>query len=218
MADWSTAQSDLRKLLADDSTDKLSWRKTVFGQVDGTNKTFKTFEFRRVTDFTTAVAPLGVYVNDVLVNVVSDYLEVGQFECSDAPVAGSKIESTYYMQWFTDSEIESYLQSGANWLGYTDSYTKVIGGLRPSVLQYSAGDAYSHLALRLSRTLSENFKLEDMPKEAVRELISAYRTAAEHAYDQALKRRDEFYTRQGQALQPLFANIIGGATDPQPKT
>lgn len=218
MSTWTTAQSDLRKLLADDATDKLSWRKNVFGQVDGVNKTFKTFEFRRVTDFTTATTPLGVYVNDTLVNVVSDYLEVGQFEASDAPAAGSKIEATYYMQWFTDLEIESYLQSGANWLGFTSTFTAVVPGLRPSNLQYAAGDAYSHLALRLSRTLSENFKLEDMPKEAVRELISAYRTAAEHAYDQALKRRDEFYTRQGQALQPLFANIIGGATDPQPKS
>lgn len=218
MADWLTSESDLRKLLADDPTDKLSWRKTVFGQVDGVNKTFKTFEFRRVTDFTTATTPLGVFVNDAAVTVASDYTDVGQFELSAAPTAGQTINATYYMQWFTDDEVDSYLQSGANWLGFTDTFLQVVPGLRPSVLQYAAGDAYSHLSLRLSRTLSENFKLEDMPKEAVRELISAYRTAAEHAYDQALKRRDEFYTRQGQALQPLFANIIGGATDPQPKT
>jgi hypothetical protein len=214
---WTDAALDLRKLLADVGTEKLSWRKPVFGLVNGDNTTFKTFEYRRVTDFTDADIPLGVYVDNAQVSVASDDVTMGEFSLGSAPDEGSTVEATYYMQWFKDDEIETFIQSGANWLGFTTTFLDTLPGLRPSVLQYAAGDAYSNLALRYTRTLSDHFKLEDMPKDAVREMIAAYRAAATAAYEQALKRRDEFYTRQGQALQPLFASIEGHVSDPQPK-
>src|SRR4051812_40061779 len=102
---WSTAVSDLRRKLADNTTDKLSWRKTVFGQLDGTNHSFKTYERRRVTDFSTIIpsddpGPVGVYVDNIKVQVTSDDVVVGQFVLETAPNNGSRIEATYYNQWF----------------------------------------------------------------------------------------------------------------------
>lgn len=48
---WATRIDDLRAILSDGATDKLRHRKRVFGKQDSANTRFKTFEFRRVTDF-----------------------------------------------------------------------------------------------------------------------------------------------------------------------
>ena len=68
---WSTSVADLRAWLNDGPTDKLVSRKRCLGRIDGSNKIFKTFEFRRVTDFTTATSPFGVYVGPTQIGPLS---------------------------------------------------------------------------------------------------------------------------------------------------
>lgn len=56
---WTTAASDLRTSLSDNSKDKHCYRKSVFGELNGTNTRFKTLEFRRINNFaeTDTLAP-----------------------------------------------------------------------------------------------------------------------------------------------------------------
>jgi hypothetical protein len=216
---WTNAVTQLRKRLADNDTDKLSWRKMVFGQVNGTNTIFKTYEWRRVTDFTTAPSDstLGVYVNDIKVAVTDDDLSVGQFTLENAPVEGDTINATYYNQWFIDNELESFLITACQWLGLGEDYTKIPDGLRPGALKYACAEAYQQLALRW-RQMGEMYRVEDLPRQGIQDMINEYSEAAKAMFEDAFKTRDDFYDgRQGQAKQPLFATVIGAAPNPQPK-
>ena len=113
---WTTALQDLRNHLSDGATDRYHFRKRCFGEIDGTNTRFKTFEFRRVTDFTQEE---GVYINGVLQpasGVSSDSLIPGEFILQTAPSDGSIVEASYYTQWFLDSELEDFLKQSSRWL------------------------------------------------------------------------------------------------------
>lgn len=218
---WLTAVSDLRKKLGDNDMDKLSWRKTIFGVLNGNNTAFKTYEWRRVTDFTLLSASdtsvLGVFVNNSKVSVTSDDLTSGQFTVSDAPENGDTIQATYYNQWFVDDELDSFLRSACNFLGLGDDYTEIEFGLRPAALEYAGGDAFKQLALRW-RQLGEMYRVEDLPRQGIDQFIKDYNDAAVKDYDMATKKRNDFYDgRQGQAMQPLSSNIVGTVWDPQPK-
>src|SRR5512135_546208 len=96
---WSTAISDLRTLLNDNPLNRYCYRKKVFGKLDGVNVNFKTFEFRRVTDFTTAELPLAVYLNGSPIDVSkieNDNTVTGEFALVDAPIDGDELTATYY--------------------------------------------------------------------------------------------------------------------------
>jgi hypothetical protein len=206
---WTTAVTELRQLLNDGPTDRLRHRKRVFGDVNGTNVVFKTLEFRRVTNFTTAVAPLGVFVNGSPVTVATDFAEVGEFNLSAAPVDGDVVEATYYTQHFLDAELEQYAKNGALWLTSSDDLNAIVGGLRPAVLNWGAGDAYQKLALKWAERLSETYRLEDQPDPDRQTNPNMYQKLAQDFYKKAKSLRDDFYTRQGQNLQPLFGVARG---------
>jgi len=216
---WTTAVDDLRLKLSDTQLDKLRAFKRVFGQIDGTNTVFKTFEYRRVTDFTTADAPLGVYINQIRIDatsVASDDLQTGFFTLADAPAAGDVIECTYYTQFFFDSNIQDFLRLSAQWLGIGTDYTNVPLGLQPSSLQYAAGEAYQKLAMRFAEHLSETYRLEDAPDAERFKLVDEYKRMAEDCRSSATVLRDQYYTRQGQSLQPLFAVNRGNVKEVAP--
>ena len=80
---WTTSLADLRKLLNDGPKDKLRYRKRVIGIQNGANLIFKTFEFRRTESLVGATAPVGVYVDDTPVTVVSDDVPSGEFVRSE---------------------------------------------------------------------------------------------------------------------------------------
>lgn len=205
---WSTAVTDLRNFLSDGPTDRLRWRKRVLGDIDGTNKRFKTFEFRRVTTFVGITAPLGVYVDGTKVNVTVDDLPSGEFTIS-APAAGTVVEATYYMQWFIDSELQDFLIHSSNWLLSTDDFTQIPPGLVPAAENYAAFEAYMKMALRWTERLSETYRLEDAPDKDRITIVQYFKELADSRRETALKLRDEYYTRQGMALQPLFRSIPG---------
>lgn len=213
---WDTSLLELRNLVSDGAADRLRYRKRVFGKIDGTNVTFKTFEFRRVTDLSAAVAPEGAYVDGVTAAVLSDVPIVGEFVLSVPPTDGQVVEATYYAYWFTDDEINMFMSSAAQWLSYI-TVDQIPPGLRPAALHYGAQAAYQKLSTKWAESISETYRLEDAPKDGAFEIVTKYQEAAKMMHDKSFQLRDDFYTRSGQALQPLFSSIAGRVSDPVPK-
>lgn len=213
---WTTAVEDLRTFLSDGVTDKLSAMKKVINAPNGTLTMFKTFEARRITDFTTAVAPLGVYVNGVLATVSADDLTSGYFTLAAAPADGAMIEATYYLQWFIDDELEIFLRNGSQWLLQGDDWTGTPDGLQPACLYYAAADAYQKLALQWARHMSEIYRTEDAPDKNRMSLVDQYGKEAERLRAQAKGLRDSYYTKSGQNLQALFGSISGHVREVAP--
>jgi hypothetical protein len=217
---WTTATDDLRTQLSDGAEDKFRYRKQVFGKVDGVNTLFKTFEFRRVTDFTAPTDRLGVYVNGVQQSgaaLAADILETGEFEFVTAPTNGQRVEATYYLQWFTDAELDTFLRLSCNWLAKGDDYSQIEQGLRPAAIAYAQGIAYEKLALRWSEKLSETYLLQDQIDKDRFALAEMYQKWGADFKKQADKIRRDFYSRAGQQEQPSWGSIFGGVADPVPK-
>lgn len=209
---WLNPELDLRTLLSDGPTDKYRYRKKVFGEVDGANLHYKTFEFRRLTDFTSATAPLGVYVNGVILpslSITSDNPTTGDFYLALPIAVRAKVEASYYVQWFLDSEIQEFLRLAANWLSLGDDYTQIPQGLRPAALKYSASDAYQKLSLRWAEHLSDGFLLNDAPFPKEMSPVDNYRKLSESFRKEAFDGAKFYYTRAGQNEQPLFAFNLG---------
>lgn len=214
---WSGAVTELRQLLSDGDTDKLRYRKRVIGYINGTNRVFKTFEFRRITNLITASAPLGVYVDGTAATVVADHSDVGEFELTTAPTDGSVVEASYYIQWFLDTELNTFLIRASEWLLFGENYSNLPDGLKPAAKFYAAKLACEKLALRWAEALSETYMLEDAPRSQDKLPINQYAALAKQYMAQAENARDSYYTRSGQSLAPLFGSIAGTIPDVVPK-
>jgi hypothetical protein len=214
---WDTAIADIRAYLSDGAKDKYRFRKKVFGEIDGNNTRFKTLEIRRITDFTSSDLPEGVFVNGELATVSEDSVETGDFIMQDAPTEGQRIEASYYSQYFLDEELNKFLQNASNWLSLGPQYVNIQPGLVPAAIQFAAGDAYRKLAMKFAEHQSEQYRVEDSQDPKRLEIVAQYEAASKAAYEQAKNFRNEFYTRAGQPLQPLFLSLSGAVQDPQPK-
>ena len=220
---WTTAINDLRSLISDGSTDRYCYRKKCFGNVDGTNNSFKTFEFRRIIDFTNSsqnIAPLGVYVDSVRVtpsNVSSDSVATGEFTLATAPTAGQVVEASYYYQWFLDSELSTFLTEASEFLGFAGDYTQIAPGLQPAAKYYAAGESYHKMATRWSTRASEMYLVEDAPNQKNMGVAATYLKLANDCKEQSRKLREDYYTRNSQASAPLYSNSFGSvpAVTPQ---
>lgn len=216
---WSTSATDLRNLISDGPTDKRAYRKKVVGYVDGTNTTFKTFEWRRTSDFTASGVGTGVFVNNVQGTVTSDTPSTGEFALSVAPPYGTGVAvyATYYYQWFLDSEIAVFLKSSAQWLGFSNDPTVIPEGLQPAALHFAAQEAYSKIAMFWSIRISESYMLEDAPAPDTKGPVEQFIEMSKYFREKAIELRDNFYTRQGQSLAPMSTSIAGivGAVTPR---
>lgn len=221
---WTTASSELRGILSDGPLDKLRYRKYIIGIQDGTNTAFKTLEFRRVSDFKDPLlsTTLGVFKNgvrlDPVTDISSDDLDSAEFILAAAPINSDKILCTYYIQWFLDSELSVFLANSSRWLGFSDDFTQIPTGLQPSALKYCAADAYQKMSMRWAEHLSETFRTEDSVDPKRMEIVSAYQKAALDYRKEATVLRDQFYTRQGQSLSPLFGSNLGRVRDVPPRS
>ena len=214
---WSTAVSDVRVVLSDGPTDKLRYRKAILGNIDGSNKTFKTFENRRVTNFTTSSAPLGVYDAGTLVTVSTDDLESGEFTLVTAPNPGDSVRCTYYVQWFNDSEIQQFLTTASEWITGADDWTQIGNALWPAAKTFSAATAYQKLVTRFATNLAETYQLYDAPDEKRFDPIKTYSDISEKMFKLAFELRDDVYkNRQGQALAPISGTVRGRVRDVPP--
>lgn len=214
---WDTANLDLRTFLSDGDKDKLAFRKQVLGELDSVNVVFKTFEFRRVTDFTQSSSPLGVYLNGVLLgSVASDDTDTGIFVLNQAPGVSDRLEAAYYYQWFLDAEINDFILKASNWLGILDPKT-IPFGLQSAALHFGAQSAYLKQAMRWRLNSSATYRMEDAPDPKQKGLTDEYTRLAEFMNKKAHSLRDDFYTRQGQSLQPLTGYSLGRVFDPTPR-
>lgn len=217
---WLDPIGDLRTLLSDGPTDKLRANQKIFGTQNGTNLLFKTFEFRRVTNFADpdTLPPLGYYLNDVL--------QTSAVVASDDPITGyttftgltigpdDLLNATFYVQWFTDAELTTFLVLASNWIGQDDQYGNTPSGLKTALLQYAMGQAYQKLALKYAESLQSTYRLEDKPDPEFLKLVSAYQDAADNYLGMAKDTRDDFYSRKGQSLSPYSRNVIGNIRQP----
>lgn len=225
---WLTAESDLRTSLSDNSKDKHCYRKSVFGELNGTNKRFKTLEFRRknnfaitlITDPDYTAPPLGVWLNGVLLAtaaIASDNPETGDFELVTAPVDGDMLEASYYAQWFNNDEITQFLRFSCNWLALGDDFLQIPQGLRPPAIKYAAAEAYQKLASRWSQMLSEQYLRQDAQEKGRFAIVDAWMKAAETNRKEAYKSRNDYYSRSGQSNIPYASSIRGTVPNPVPK-
>ncbi len=220
MSTWTTALTDLRTLLSDGDADRYAYRKKCFGEVNGTNLSFKTMEFRRVSNFTTAVTPLGVYVDGVRLpaaSATSDDVATGEFVLAHAPTNGQSVEATYYYRWFVDTELTTFLTAASEWLGGGTDYTLIQEGLRPAAKYYAAQEAMHKMAARWVERMSEQYLVEDAPDPRNQGVADSYRRLADDYKKKSLELRDQFYTRQGQPLQPLFGNNFRAVREVVPR-
>lgn len=214
---WDTSLADLRSLISDGPEDKYNFRKKVFGQVDGANVNFKTLEVRRITDFTTSAAPFGIYVNNALVTVTTDFVDSGEFTLAVAPNSGDVIEASYYSQWFLDSELTTFLTMSARWCLAVDDVTTVPSGLIPAALHYGAAEAYQKLSLRFSRMKSDEYRVEDAQDKRQIDMALSYQKSATSERQTAETLRSQFYTRNDQYKSPLYNTASGFVPSVQPK-
>lgn len=216
MSTWTTAASDLRTLISDGPNDHYVYRKKCFGPCDGSNRSFKSFEPRRVTDFTTSVAPLQVYKGSTAVTVTTDYTTQGEFVLTTAPVDGDVITASYYYQWFVDAELVTFLTSAAEWIGSGPLYDNIPEGLRPAAKYYAAQEAMHKLAVRFAERMSEMYLLEDAPDPKVVGVADSFRKLAADYKAKSETLRKQFYSRQDQAEAPLFGNNWGSVPEITP--
>jgi len=224
-ASTAAAITALRTLIKDNPTDKLCSMKQVIGTVDGSNLIFKTFEYRRVTDFTTNPTPfpLGVYKNgaalDPATDITADDTDSGTFQIDVSVVPSNRdsIRATYYYQWFTDTELDEFLQNASTWLGLGATYINLPDGLNASALRFAAQEAYLAAAMKYSTRASEVYKTEDAPSEDILKSMTAFKDMADSFMENAKDLRDDYYTRQGQSLSPLYGFSLGQVSDPTPR-
>lgn len=209
---WPTAVSDLRTQLSDNIQDRFNSEKRCFGPVNGTNVLFRSFEFRRVTNFTTAVFPMGVYVDEVLLpasGIATDDPTTGYFQLVTPPQNGSVVEATYYLQWFLDSELQFFLTTAAQWFDGGSDYTVYSGGMIPCLIKYACAEAYLKMAQKWRTWMSEMYRVEDQPKKPGFGPVDSFIKMAQDFRTEAEAARKEFYTRQDRNLQPLFGINLG---------
>lgn len=220
---WTTAVSDLRTLLNDLPTDRYCYRKKVFGDLNGVNVSYKTFEFRRQTDFTdgtSSAAPLGVYLNGVRVlpsAVASDDIATGEFSLVTAPADGGVLQATYYYRWFEDTELDTFLVQASRWLQLGTDFTQIPDGLNQGALYYAAMLALQKMALRWTTRASNSFLLEDQPKKEALEVAKTYTDLAGTFSKDATKYRNDYYTKSGQSLAALSVSSFGHVSAVAPR-
>lgn len=218
---WTTTQEardELRIFLADGPTDKFAHRKNVFGKKDGTNVSFKTFERRRITDLSTAIAPLGVYVDGALVTVSVDFQETGDFTLAVAPTSAKvSVEASYYYQWFNDTEIDLFLKNAAQWITSGSDPLLIADGLQPAAIHYAAQEAYSRLISWFTVRISETYKLENAPTTVPDAILESFIAQEKILKEKSEALRAQYYTRQDQNLAPRFKSLRGAVRDYVPK-
>jgi hypothetical protein len=217
---WSTARADLRVLLSDGPTDKLMAFKQVFGNQAASATVFKTFEKRRITDFSSTATdfPLGLYLSGQRLAAsacTTDNPETGFFVMAEPPTDANQLLATYYVQWFTDAELDGFLEKAAGWLNGGTDISLTQTGLQAAALQYANYEAMQKLSIMYATNPIETYRLEDSPNEKFVTMGDKYRAAANAALKQATQLRDDFYQgRKGAALAPRFGTIQGSVKNP----
>jgi hypothetical protein len=162
--DWLTSDAiaQLRSILGDGPTDKWEFKTNVFPTPDGVTTRFFVGQ-TRVVD-----ASLQVYLAGVETSVSgTPTYATGEFDLATAPGADDELQASFYYQWFLDSELAVFLDDAAQMLSLYDSATSgfvtlldtsassvsIAIGVRPSLLQFAAHNAYMRKAAETADSL-----------------------------------------------------------------
>lgn len=210
---YTQAITELRQLLGDTDKDKRSSRKKLIGNVDGDNKKFRAYDKRIVED------TLEIFVNGTIVPFSLDSANSSEIILNSAPEPNSKIEASYYWQWWNDDELKTFLKMGAESLGVVDEtnlkiWETVPDGLRGSLLYYAASHSVRRqIMFMINRRHSGEFLLEQDKggDEGFAELIKALEMTYEMFAKTGKSERDDFIQKRGQQKNPAFKLKAGSS-------
>jgi hypothetical protein len=217
MSAWATIQEaidDVRLAISDGPLDKPVFRKAVQGTKNGNNLIFQTFDSRRVTDFTTATAPFGVYVNDELVKVTSDQPEFGSLALESAPDNPDTVEASYYFQWFNDTQLAQFIKNAMQFYNGTTDVTQAPDVATTCIRSFALAEGYKELSVRWARDNAQKYRMEDAPDNKYGG--NPYIPLHNLCLKEAQAARKYIYTRQDQNEEALFASIHDGLPDVAP--
>lgn len=213
MSTYTEGIVELRQLLSDDKTDKRASRKKVIGDIDGTNTHFRTYDKRIIAD------TFQVFSGDdeITDSASLDDAISGEFTLSSPPDKNTKLTASYYFHWWTDTELQNFLNKGAESIGIDDpnhtsggdadqAYLQIPQGLRSAALYYAAGHAQKKLIqYMMNRRHSGEFQLEQDKggDEGFAAIITQMRSEMKDNFKQADTFRDDFYKRQGRRNAPV---------------
>jgi len=145
----SNAIASLRRRLSDGPTDKYVHQMDVDPMPDGVTRRFAVPDSRLVAN------TLLVTLDSVAVVPSSADLDEGTFVLASAPTATQKLAGSYYFQWFNDDELEEFLGSGSEMLGYDDGVEDetLPTQIRTVVLSFAAYYAYMKKAAQTADSM-----------------------------------------------------------------
>lgn len=205
---YSTAITELRQILSDTSTHKKATRKKIFGNVNGDNAEFITYD-KRILEDTVEVFVDGLAVDFEVTDAVA-----GKLTLKDAPTSNSKVEASYYFQWWLDDELTTFLNKGAELTGQFSTstpdkaYLQILPGLKNAALYFAASEATTSLIHYLiNREHSEEFLVEQDGNDDSNfsEMIKALKDLGKDYWERAKWHRDDYYKSLGKRELPAFA-------------
>lgn len=152
MASWSesAAIAQFRSIVGDGVSDHFVYKTKPYPSPDGLTKQFFAGHHRIVS------STLSIFLQgaSLAVSGTPDYTG-GYFTVTTAPSPSGNFQASYYYQWFTDTEIVSFLTSAANALRFdTVDDSGIAIGLRPALVTMAASDAFYRKAAEYSNAIS----------------------------------------------------------------
>jgi len=204
---YDSAITELRQLISDTEFHKKVTKKKLIGAVNGENTSFITYDKRILEDTFQA------YVADVAVDATVEDPIKGEITLSAAPDKNTKVEASYYWQFWIDDEIKNFLNKGAEatsqWTSNVpdNAYLQILPGLKTAALMLAASLATrSFIQYVISRRHSEEFLLEQDGNDDnnFSQTITALQKVADQYWKDGIQMRDDFYMRQGKRNAPAF--------------
>ncbi len=205
---YDTAIKELRQLIADTEFHKKATKKKLIGSIDGENKQFITYDKRLLED------TVEVFVNGIAAAFTVDDAIKGVITLNAAPDKNTKVEASYYWQFWLDDELKNFLNKGSEatsqWTSTIpdNAYLSILPGLKTAALMLSASLANRSLIQYLvNRRHSEEFLIEQDGNDdsGFSQMINALQKVADQYWKDGIQMRDDFYQRQGKRNAPAFA-------------
>lgn len=221
MSTWAKAVTEFRQMLFDTDTNKRSTRKKILGDINGTNTKFRTYD-KRLVESSVEVFQAGVAISFSVDDAVA-----GELTITPAPEGNVKLEASYYWTWWTDAEVTTYLNKGAEAVGQWNdnvvpdqAYLQIPPGLKTAAMYFAASMAQTSLIQYMqNRPHSSEFLVEQDQKDDANfgATLDAMRRLANDYHDKAIQHRDDFYKRLGKREAPAFGVKIGATRNYGPR-
>ena len=212
MSTYDSAITELRQMLFDGTSNKSAHKKTLIGDIDGSNKSFITYDKRIIK------ASFKCYVDDTLTTATVDNEVTGEVTLSQPPAKNTKVVASYFWRFWLDPELKNFLNKGAESCSAFDADTpdeaslQIPPGLKKAALYFAAESALSaQINYLVNRRHSEEFNIEQdgNDESAFSETISAMRKNADSYWEKAVFHRDDFYKKAGRRNKPAFGFKAG---------